>query len=243
MMLKSTLFIALFSLASTSALPATVAIYADVRGNNPVGELLRRSGHTVKYVSSREIAGGQANGYDVFLYTRNFGGNGTKLGSNEAAEIKANYAKSTTLFFTDLTDSLVLDGTDGKVNAEQMFLNAVEEGAKSGGAFIGEFVGAAWAVENNLVAGINGGLDKGTGQQVTVVPTSPIMSGISKSFNSSQSDNFLYRTQNLNEKNVLARDSSGNVTVYSTYAAAPVPEPASLAMLGMGACALCRRKR
>lgn len=239
--LRSLAFVA-FVVPFTLASAVEVAIYADNgTNNNYVDGVLTGGGHTFTYYTDADIAAGNANGADVFFYARSYGSFGSTLSGGAGAQVLSTFSGNQVLLFADLTDMFYDSSYSGYANAVQLMLNSVSFAATGGKGFIGEFAGALWGLNNGVLGGTAGSLDYvgDYNPQNNVQPLHPVMSGLGSTFSYSDSVDYMGTSSGISAANILATHDQHGVMV----AASAVPEPASLAVLGLGALAAIRRRR
>ncbi len=221
------------TLALLAAFNSSYALTVAVFGDNSLDEFLNSNGHTATVYSDADIAAGMANSADVFVYNRDGSGFGADLSAGAATEVLTNFGGgNTTAIFTDITDDY------SPVDSTNLLLNSVAYSGNKG--FMGLFNGAGWALENGLLPGTSLGETGNSNGTATYIVTQghPVTSGLSGSWGSPQDDYLSYST-GIPSANVLAVDSAGNVLV----AVNPVPEPGTMAVLGLGLAAAARRRR
>ena len=226
---------AIGTLALGFVFQSSFAVNVAVFGSNGFDSFLNSQGYTATVYSDADIAAGLANSADVFVYNRDGASFGQDLSAAAAAQVLATFGSGhTTGIFTDITDDY------SNANSSRLLLNSVNYSSNKG--FLGLFNGAGWAIEHGLIGGTSYGEGynyNGATATYNVTNAHPVTAGLASSWQSAQ-DDFISYSGGIANSNVLARDNAGNVLV---AVGAPVPEPMTMAALGLGLAFVGRRRR
>jgi len=268
---KIAVFAALGLMMSARAAAApTIAVWLDGNtnpggGGNPILSSLTHSFGAGSYqlVSTADLeTAGFLNSFNTVVVSRYGSGFGSGLSAAAAANVKAYVGSGASqggvaLFTNDAADNLYgapIDPYDDNLN--QLFVNAVTFAVASGHGYIGEFNGAAMAVESNtgglealgLLQG-NASAVGGYGPQFVygvgpIGSGNPIDAGVTFPFTDSDSTTFLTRITGADPNNIVDvyvsnDDINGLPAVLAnkyviTGGNPDVPEPASWAMMVAG---------